>query len=190
MVFTDAKALGLRTGSFDVAICGFMGWDDCFDFARGEFTKPDAKAKEIWRVLRDGGRFVCCSWDGQEDVSWMEEAIIRHHPAIVQDSEYLERRPIGMAYETPEGYEIILREAGFRDIEVSREGMTFVSTDEEEWWRQMQHLGWDSLMKRIENGGTDQLQRVKEAIFKDLRRHKEADGVHFDKAVFLVCGTK
>ena len=95
-----------------------------------------------------------------------------------------------MAYEKAEGYEIILREAGFRDIGVSREVMTFVSTDEEEWWRQMQHLGWDSLMKRIENGGTDQLQRVKEAIFKDLGRYKEADGIHFDKAVFLVCGRK
>lgn len=68
--------------------------------------------------------------------------------------------------------------------------MTCVSTDEEEWWRQMQHLGWDSFTEKIEADGTDQLHRVKQAIFKDLQPHKQADGIHFDKAVFFVCGTK
>jgi len=186
----NAKNLGFQAGSFDVAICGFMGWYDCFDFTHGEFTQPDTKAKEFWRVLRDGGRFVCCSWDRQEDVSWMEDAIIRHYPAILEDREYLERRPIGMAYEKAEGYEIIFQSVGFREIEIFREAMTFISTDEEEWWRQMQHLGWDSLIEKIENDGTDQLQRVKEAIFKALQRYKQADGIHFDKVVFFVCGVK
>jgi ubiquinone/menaquinone biosynthesis C-methylase UbiE len=167
-----------------------MGWDDCFDFGQGVFTQPDTKAKEIWRVLRDGGRFVCCSWDKQEDVSWMEEAIIRHYPAILEDREYLKRRPIGMAYEKAEGYEIIFQSAGFGEIEISREAMTFISTDEEEWWRQMQHLGWDTFIETIENDGADQLQRVKGAIFKDLQRYKQADGIHFDKVVFFVCGVK
>lgn len=190
MLFTNAEDLGFPTGSFDVAICGFMGWYDCFDFEQGEFTQPDRKAKEIRRVLRVGGRFVCCFWDRQDDVSWMEEAIIRHYPAILEDGEYLERRPIGMAYEKAEGYEIILRESGFGNIEVLREVMTFVSTDEEEWWRQMQHLGWDSFIEKIESEGSDQLQRVKGAIFKDLQRYKQADGIHFGKAVFFVHGVK
>jgi ubiquinone/menaquinone biosynthesis C-methylase UbiE len=190
VLFTNAKHLGFRTGSFDIAVCGFMGWDDCFDFVRGEFTQPDAKAKEVWRVLRHGGRFVCCSWDKQEDLSWMEEAMLRHYPAILENSEYLERRPIGMAHEKAEGYEVIFRSAGFSEIEILREAMTFVSTDEEEWWRQMQHLGWDSFTERIEDAGTGRLQGVKEAIFKDLQPHKQADGIHFDKAVFFVCGVK
>lgn len=190
MLFTNAKNLGFRTGSFDIAICGFMGWYDCFDFVQGEYTEPDTKATEIWRVLREGGRFVCCSWEKQEGVGWMEEAIIRYYPAILEDSEYLEERPIGMAYEKAEGYEIIFQRAGFREIEIFRETMTFVSTDEEEWWRQMLHLGWDSFIQKIENDGTDQLPRVKEAIFQDLQRYKKADGIHFDKVVFFVCGVK
>jgi ubiquinone/menaquinone biosynthesis C-methylase UbiE len=190
VLFTNAKTLGFRSGAFDIAICGFMGWSDCFDFAQGKFTQPDTKAKEIWRVLKDGGRFVRCSWEEQEDLRWMEEAILRHYPAILQDREYLGRRPIGMAYEKAEGHEIILRSAGFREIETSRESMTFVSTDEEEWWRQMLNVGWDSLIKKIERGGGDQLQRVKEAIFEDLQHYKQADGIHFDKVVFFVCGAK
>lgn len=190
MLFTNARSLGFPTGSFDVVICGFMGWDDCFDFAQGEFTRPDTKATEIWRVLRDGGRFVCCSWDVQEGVSWMEEAVIRHHPAILEDCGYLERRPIGMAYEKAEGYEKIIQSAGFREIEIHKEAMTFVSTDEEEWWRQMQHLGWDSIFEKIENDRTGQLQRIKQAIFKDLQHQKQADGIHFHKVVFFVSAVK
>ena len=120
----------------------------------------------------------------------MEEAIIRHYPAILEDCEYLGQRPIGMAYEEAEGYEIIFQNAGFRDIEIFRETMTFISTDEEEWWRQMQHLGWDFFIEKIENVGTDQLQRIKEAIFKDLQRYKQTDGIHFEKVVFFVCGVK
>jgi SAM-dependent methyltransferase len=186
----NVKDLGFQTGSFDIAICGFMGWDDCFDFAQGEFTQSDTKAKEIWRVLRDGGKFVCCSWEEQEDLRWMEEAMIRHYPAILEDSEYLERRPIGMAYEKAAGYEIIFHRAGFREIAILRETMTFVSTDEEEWWRQMQHLGWGSLTEKIEEDGSDRLQTVKEAVFEDLQPYKHADGIHFDKVVFFVCGLK
>lgn len=186
----NAQSLGFQTGSFDTVICGFMGWYDCFDFTRGEFTQPDTKAKEIWRVLKDGGKFVCCSWEEQEDLRWMEEAMLRHYPAILEDSEYLERRPIGMAYEKAAGYEVIFRQTGFKEIEVLRETKTFVSTDEEEWWRQMQHLGWDSLTKKIEGDGSDRLQRVKEAIFEDLQRYRQADGIHFDKVVFFVSGLK
>jgi SAM-dependent methyltransferase len=163
-----------------------MGWYDCFDFAQGEFTQPDTKATEIWRVLRDGGRFVCCSWEEQEDLRWMEEEIIRHYPAILEDSEYLERRPIGMAYEKAGGYQIILGRAGFKEIEILRETMTFVSTDKEEWWRQMLHLGWDSLIEKIENGGSARLKPVKEAILKDLEGYMHEDGIHFDKVVFFV----
>jgi ubiquinone/menaquinone biosynthesis C-methylase UbiE len=183
----NARHLGFPAGTFDVALCGFMGWYDCFDFVHFAFTQPDTKAKEIRRVLKDGGRFVCCSWEEQEDLAWMEEAILRHYPAILQDDEYLERRPIGMAYEKAEGYEIIMQSAGFQSTEVAKETMTFVSTDEEEWWWQMLHLGWESLVAKIESG---ELQRVKEAIFQDLQSHKQADGLHFRKVVFFVSAVK
>ena len=190
MCFTNAKNQGFATGTFDIALCGFMAWDDCFDFDSMQFTQPDTKAKEIWRVLRAGGRFVGCSWDRQEDVSWMEAAILRHYPAIQEDREYLGLRPIGMAYEKAAGYEIILQSAGFRGITISTETMTFVSTDEEEWWRQMLQIGWDSILEKIGRRDADQLERIKAAVFVDLQPNKHADGIHFDKEVFFVRGVK
>ena len=190
MCFTNAKNQGFATGTFDIALCGFMAWDDCFDFDSMEFTQPDTKAKEIWRVLRSGGWFVSCSWDRQEDLRWMEAAILRHYPAILEDREYLARRPIGMAYEKAAGYEIILRSAGFGGITSSTKTMTFVSTDEEEWWRQMLQVGWDNILEKIGSREADQLGRIKAAIFTDLQAYKHADGIHFEKEVFFVRGVK
>jgi hypothetical protein len=120
----------------------------------------------------------------------MEEAFIRHFPAILQDRAFIERRPIGMANENAAGYEIILQSAGFGDIEFVTERAEFVSTDEEEWWRQMQAVGWASILEKIEKHGAGQLQRIKETIFKDLQRYKQADGIHFTKSVFFVSGVK
>ena len=186
----DACRLGFRPGSFDIALSGFMGWYDCFDFARGQFIQPDTKTKGIWRALQDGGRLAICSWDKQEDLSWMEAAFIRHMPAILDDREYVEQRPIGMANETPQGYQIILPAAGFRDIEISRETVECVSTDEEEWWRQMRRVGWDSFFNKVAGDSADKLQRVKDAILQDLQPYKQPDGIHFTKAAFFVCGVK
>jgi SAM-dependent methyltransferase len=190
VLFTNARNLGFPTGTFDFALSGFMGWYDCFDFDRNAFTQADTKAPEIHRVLREGGRFVCCSWEAQEDLAWMENAILRYYPEILEDGEYLERRPIGMAYEKPAGYEIILPAAGFRDIEISRETAEFVSTDEEEWWQQMQSVGWESLIDKIKVNRPDRLRSIKEAILTDIQPFKQPDGIHFTKSVFFVSSVK
>jgi SAM-dependent methyltransferase len=183
----NAQNLGFQTGSFGLALSGFMGWYDCFDFETFTFTCQDTKAPEILRVLKRGGKLVCCSWEAQEDLAWMEEAILRHYPQIMADRDYLEERPIGMAYEKAAGYEIILRRAGFQDIEISTHTMTFLSTDEEEWWRQMQRVGWQSILGKL---GEGVLQKIKGNIFKDLQTHKHSDGIYFDKTVIFACGSK
>jgi ubiquinone/menaquinone biosynthesis C-methylase UbiE len=183
----NAKNLSFQHNYFDIAICGFMGWDDCFDFNLNQFKKTDTKIKEIFRALKDGGRFMCCSWEVQEDVQWMEEAVIRHHPTILKDPVYLKHRPIGMAYEKAEGYKLILRSGGFREIETIKEEMIFVSIDKEEWWQQMQHLGWDDI---FENMTSDRLQFIKQAIFEELQPFQHTDGLHFTKRVFFTHGVK
>ena len=164
-----------------------MGWYDCFDFTQGVFTEQEKKAKEIWRVLKHGGRFVCCSWEEQYDLRFMDEEMHKHYPDIQENSDYLKEKPIGIAYEKPEGYRTIFQSAGFRDIEVTRETMTFVSTDEEEWWRMVNYLDWDLITGKIEDG---ELKRLKTAILKDLQAYKREEGICFDKVVFFVSGVK
>lgn len=183
----NARCLGFAAGTFDIALSGFMGWYDCFDFESNEFTQPDVKAPEIYRVLKEGGRFICCSWEEQYDLAWMEEAVLRHYPEVLDNPEYLKHRPIGMAYEKAKGYEIILRSAGFRDIVISTHTMAFLSNDEEEWWQQMQKVGWWEIMG---NMGDEVVQKIKAAILGDLHTLKRSTGIVFEKKVFFVHGNK
>jgi ubiquinone/menaquinone biosynthesis C-methylase UbiE len=189
-MFNNATNLCFSTGSFDIALCGFMGWSDCFDFVGFKYIQPDSKAQEIQRVLREGGKFLCCAWEAQEDLVWMEAAMLRYYPALLQDGEYQQQRPIGAAYEKAQGYEIILRTAGFQDIEIYRETAEFVSTDEEEFWRAMQNVGWEPFFEKINKFGAEKLQRIKDAIFKDLQFFKQSDGIHFTKTALYASGVK
>jgi len=186
----NARNIGFAAGRFDIALCGFMGWYDCFDFSQNKFTQADTKAPEIYRVLRDGGKFVCCSWEMQEDLAWMEQSMLLHYPELLQVTEYLEQRPIGMAYEKTEGYDIILRAAGFVDIDFMSETTEFVSTDEEEWWRQMEEVGWKSIFEKIKLADSEEFYRIKKSILRDLAPLKYLDGIHFTKSVFFVSAVK
>ena len=189
-MFANARNLCFKSGSFDIAICGFMGWDDCFDFIRLKFTQPDTKAAEIRRVLREGGKFICCSWEEQEDLAWMREAMQKYYPILLQDGEYQKQGTVGMSQEKAQGYEIILRQAGFREIEFSREIAEFISTDEEEWWQQMRNIGWDVFFEKISQDSAENMQRIKDAIFEDLQSCKRSDGICFTKTAFYVSGVK
>jgi ubiquinone/menaquinone biosynthesis C-methylase UbiE len=186
----NACHLAFPSDTFDRVLSGFMGWYDCFYFKRFEFTQPDQKGSEILRVLRKGGRFFCCSWEEQDDLRWMEEAMLRYYPQLLDDPEYLADRPIGMAYEKAPGYEIILRKAGFREIETHRLAVTCLSKDAEEWWHQMLGVGWKSLLAKIQKGDEGQYRSLKSAILADLLQHQPADGIQFQKVVFFVSGMK
>jgi hypothetical protein len=51
-------------------------------------------------------------------------------------------------------------------------------------------LGWRRYLAKMENVGAERLQRIKEALFKDLQSHKRADGIHFTKSVLFATGVK
>lgn len=186
----NAENMGVPSGAFDFALCGFMGWDYCFDFSCGEFTAPDTRMGELWRVLRPGGRVGISTWERQEDLDWMEETFTRHYPSILPDCEFIASRPIGYSRENATGYVTILQSAGFEDIKIFQEQATFVSADEEAWWEQMQSLGWNRFFERVKAEGADRLQRLKADVFEDLEPYKQADGIHFTKAVAFVFGRK
>ncbi|OGN94701.1 MAG: hypothetical protein A2Z71_10060 [Chloroflexi bacterium RBG_13_50_21] len=190
VLFTNAYHIGFNPEFFDIVLSGFMGWYDCFDFEQNVFTQPDSKSREIYRVLRERGKLVICSWEAQQDLAWMENSMLHYFPDLIKDQEYLNERPIGMAYEKPAGYEIIFQAAGFKDIQVSRETIECISTDEQEWWSMMSSVGWKMLFDKIERAYPGHFSRIKEAIFQDLHAFIQSDGIHFAKSVFYVSGEK
>ena len=187
----NAENLGFEDDSFDIALCGFVGWDYCYDFIICDFTGPDTRSREIWRVLREGGNICISSWEYQEDIEWLATIFTQHYPSIsaenVQDGI---RRPLVYSKETPAGYRAILDNAGFKEIMIFREKAEFVSVDEESWWEQMRRLGWYRYFDKIEALGMDKLKRFKEVVFESLQEHRIADGFRFNKQVFFATGKK
>ena len=187
----DASNLGFVNGLFDRVLCGFVGWDYCFDFVRLEFTGPDTRLAEISRVLTAGARVGISAWARQEDLDWLGEQFRRYLSAYVADQEK-EMGSVMTAYskENAKGLERVLGEGGFQDIEIATETAEFVSTDEEEWWWQVWGAGWREHIDRVVRTDADKLKQFKERIFEGLQQHKHDDGVHFSKTVLFAFGTK
>ena len=190
----NVEQLDFPDGSFDLALCGFMGWDYCYDFHLGEFTGPDTRLREIYRVLRDGGRVGFSTWERQADIEWLEALYFWHYPSLApQADERGVRRETVYSRESAKGYVQILRSAGFKEFEVVSETIDCVHAGaeaKEAWWEQMRSVGWDGRFEQVEGLGPGRLAAFKEAVFRALERQKRADGVHFAKSVSYLFGTK
>jgi ubiquinone/menaquinone biosynthesis C-methylase UbiE len=187
----NAENLGFEDNFFDFVLAGFIGWGDCYDFQKGEFTGPDLRMAEIHRVLKDGSLMILCTWEQQSDIEWMRDEFSKHLPDYVAANDRTRKQlPLVYSKETPEGNEEIMHNAGFKDIKIIQEKETFVNTDEEAWWEMMRNVGWWYHFGTLEEKGDDTLHRFKEAVFKDLQSHKYPDGIHFTKSVAFALGTK
>lgn len=184
----NADNLGFRDRSFDYVLCGFIGWDYCYDFMRHEFTAPDPRGREIYRVLRNGGRFGLSSWQEQADLDWMQDILIKHFPFIAnrQDGERASR-PLAYSQENRPGLEEILSSAGFKNIQTFEEITEFSSPDEETWWRQMRNVGWHRYLEEMD---AKTLSDFKKIVFDALQAHKTDDGIDFSKTVIFAFGEK
>ena len=187
----DAANLGFANGLFDRVLCGFVGWDNCFDFVRQEFIGPDLRLAEISRVLRAGGRVGISAWARQEDLDWLGERFRRYLPEYVADEEK-EMGGVKTAYskENARGLERILREGGLQDIDIATETAEFISRNEEEWWWQVWGAGWREHIDRVARADADRLKQFKERIVEGLQQQKHNDGIRFSKTVLFGFGTK
>lgn len=191
----NAEDLDFPGGSFDLALCGFMGWDYCYDFVLGEFTGPDTRMQEIRRVLRDGGRVGFSVWERQEDIEWLEALFCWHIPSLASKTNPVRgvRRETVYSQENARDYVHLLRNAGFKEIEIASETVDCVNAGQEAkeaWWEQMRAVGWDNVFDQVSSLEPDRLQGFKEAVFIALERQMRVDGIHFAKSVSFVFATK
>lgn len=177
----DAACLGLGSEAYDWVLANFVGWDDCFDFERIEFTAPDTRMAEIRRVLKPGGQVGLGFWIEQSDIEWLVAAFSRY---LAQAAAAVGRQIVPYGKETPPGYEAILRQGGFRDVRIQVETATFVCPDAVTWWRQMQQAARACFEPMPE------IERVQEQIFVDLGQFRTRQGIAFDKTVGYAFGTR
>lgn len=184
----NADHLGFSEYSFNYVLCGFVGWDYCYDFLRNKFTGPDPRMREIYRVLRDGGHVGLSSWERQVDLDWMQDMLIEHFPSIyTKEEREVSEQPLVYSQENPTGLEEILTSAGFNNVHFIREVAEFVSPDEETWWRQMEHVSWHRYFEEI---AAEALSRFKKIVFNALQAYKMDEGIKFSKTVIFAFGEK
>lgn len=166
----DAEQLQFSDASFDFVLGGF-----CLFF----FPQLSRALSEMRRVLKPDGRIAVSTW-GKEDAYWpWLDALLKAHlppePEPVQST----APPSGPDFETPQGMEAILREAGFADIQVVAEAGEFIYTTEEEWWAtQWSHAVRSSLEKIERDSGPEALAKFKAEAFDKLQAFKKPDGIH------------
>jgi ubiquinone/menaquinone biosynthesis C-methylase UbiE len=180
----DANALGFLPEAFHNVLANFVGWDDCFDFERMEFTSHDKMMSEIMRVLKPGGQVGIGSWVKQSDIDWVTEAFKKYLP------EYEKTSGKGISCyskENPKGQEVILQSGGFENIRVFVETTDFVSPDVDTWWQQMKQAV-NEYFRQISDPLA--LESIREKIFVDLRQFQYPEGIRFSKTVSFAFGTK
>ncbi|BDV40955.1 class I SAM-dependent methyltransferase [Methylocystis bryophila] len=118
----DMLALGYPDASFDVVVCVF-----------GIFFVPDmvAAVKELWRMLRPGGRLAITTWgpdlfEPANSAFW--EAIREERPDLLRGFNPWER------ISTPAGLRQMLAEAGITSAEISAEAGSHPLNAPEDWW--------------------------------------------------------
>lgn len=118
----DMLALGYPDGSFDAVVCVF-----------GIFFVPDmvAATKELWRMVRPGGRLAITTWgpnlfEPANSAFW--EAIQAERPELSKGFNPWER------ISTPEGLRRMLREAEIEIAEVVAEAGSHPIGSPDDWW--------------------------------------------------------
>ena len=76
----------------------------------------------------------------------------------------------------------LLHLIGFRSIEVLTENYALVFQDVEEYWEQMQRLGWSHYLNKLT---TTNQGKLKEYTFKELQDRMDVDGIKFEREVLF-----
>ncbi|MHA2249596.1 MAG: class I SAM-dependent methyltransferase [Candidatus Kariarchaeaceae archaeon] len=188
VVEMDANQLNFQNDDFDFVISGFIGWARTFDFEKHKFRDQKSKIEELFRVLKFGGNIGLSSWEFQGDNEWMGTLVGKYLPEEISEV-FGKGKAIPKLYskENVEGMQKLLHLIGFKNIKVFKERYTLFFQDGEEYWEQMQRLGWSYYLKKLP---TAKQEKLKEYVFKDLQGLMDNDGIKFEREVIFAFGKK
>ena len=146
------------------------------------FADPDAAFANLAGALRPDGRLVLMTWQPIERQEWL-----RTYFATLAAGRDIAPPPSGapgpMALDDPDRIRRILTGAGFTDIAVDGvEGRMYAGPDADDATRFVcgQHAG---LLEGLDG---PQRSRAIGELHAAVDAHRDADGVHFDSAVWIV----
>ncbi len=175
----DAEKLEFEDNRFDNVLCGL---------STSFFSDSLGAVDEMYRVLRDGGRIGLSTWKKREKKGILDKVYTELFPQNKNCN--LNNIPSRPDFGSVDGVEKILKNAGFKNIEIFVEEKTFYYKDEEEWWQEQWTNASRGIFERIERNGPDALIKFKDAAFTAIQEYKDEHGVRFDTSVLYSFGHK
>jgi ubiquinone/menaquinone biosynthesis C-methylase UbiE len=163
----DAEHLDFADATFDAVLCGF---------AIFFFPQLDRALREFRRTLKPGAQIAVSTWGNKFDQQWewYDQLIEKYLPPEEQKKPDPSNEP---HFDTPEGMQKILTDAGFAETRVISETADFIYATKDEWWQSLWSHGGRRRLERIERtGGSDMLERFKAECLGQLG--SESEDVH------------
>ena len=168
----DAEHLEFPDASFDAVTCAFSLFF---------FPAMDAALREIFRVLKPGGKFGLSMWGKAPfDPAWKMFADQVHSYGVEV------RMPQRIAY-APENIQALLAAAGFIDISLHAETSEIVYPREEDWWSFQLTHGSRAAIYRMDDATR---VRFKEEYLGKLHPFFQADGLHLPAPVIYAVASR
>lgn len=152
----DMLTLGYADNSFDVVICVF-----------GIFFVPDmvAATKELWRMVRPGGRLAITTWGPElfepaNTAFW--QAISSERPDLMKGFNPWER------ISTPTGLRQMLQEAGVMNPDIIEEPGTHPLSSPEDWWLVAMGSGYRGTISQLNASDFIKIREANLAAIKDI----------------------
>jgi ubiquinone/menaquinone biosynthesis C-methylase UbiE len=155
--YGDFENLGLPDESFDAVVCVF-----------GIFFVPDmlAAVRELWRMVRPGGKLAITSWGKQvfepaNQIFW--DAIEAERPELCKKIRPWER------ISDPVSLQALLKEGGATHVEVLAEAATHELASPEDWWTIILGGGFRGTIDQLDPAARE---RVRQANLQTLRTNE------------------
>jgi len=166
ILLMNARSMSFPDASFDAVIAGLVGLDEDYDFSAGSTIDGAPMFREIFRVLKPGGRFYISSWLWQEHLEWMGELVRRYIP------ECDER---GYFPSTETGHIDLLSGAGFDEIRTAPFDEYYTFDDPASWMAVVKH-SWGEELAHIRALPPERLQQFEKEAFDLLAAHANDEG--------------
>lgn len=171
----DAEKLDFDDAAFDVALCGF-----------GVFFLPDMVRgiREVYRVLRPGGRLAFSTWTRQSFEPMREMTLT-----------YLERYGISrlppppepwMECREPEHLLTLLEKGGFQERQVALEPAGYF-IEPEDWWTFMWGSGTRRMLSQL---APEALERFRKDILEQVKSVQNERGIWLNAAALIGTGIR
>jgi len=166
ILLMNGRSMSFAGASFDIVIAGLVGLDEDYDFTVNKTIDGAPMFREIFRVLKPGGRLYISGWLWQEHLEWMGELVTRYVPEC-------DARGYSPATET--GYIDLLSGAGFDGIRTVPFDERYTFEDPATWIATVKH-SWAEELAHIRALPAAQLERFEKEAFDLLAAYANNEG--------------